>query len=98
MPALLAVSGNRAVPSQLAKDLKGMGYDIITWTFERSDVRAGASKAGFYYDWDPTGAVVRKDSDIYKALDTLAQEIKIIGIFSDWPATVSYYASCMGLK
>jgi hypothetical protein len=22
----------------------------------------------------------------------------ILGIFSDWPATVSYYASCMGLK
>jgi hypothetical protein len=31
MPALLAVSGNRVVPSQVALDLKGMGYDIITW-------------------------------------------------------------------
>lgn len=98
MPALLAVQGDRVVPSQLAKDLMGMGYDIITWTFERSDVRQGASKADFYYDFDPTGAAIKKDSDIYKALDVLAKEVKILGIFSDWPATVSYYASCMGLK
>jgi glycerophosphoryl diester phosphodiesterase len=35
---------------------------------------------------------------MYKALDALAREVGIVGIFSDWPATVSYYASCMGLK
>ena len=98
MPALLAVNGERIVPSQLSKDLKGIGFDLITWTFERSDVRQGASKAGFYFDFDPTGAAIKKDSDIYKALDVLAKEVKILGIFSDWPATVSYYASCMGLR
>jgi len=98
MPALLAVSGNRVVPSQLAKDLTGMGFDIITWTFERSDLRQGASKAGFYFDFDPTGAAIKKDSDMYKALDVLAKDVKILGIFSDWAATVTYYANCMGLK
>src|SRR5262249_6589822 len=98
MPALLAVNGDRVVPSQLSRDLKDIGFDIITWTFERSDVRQGASKAGFYFDFDPSGAAIKKDSDIYKALDVLAKEVKILGIFSDWPATVSYYASCMGLK
>ena len=98
MPALLAVDGSRVVPSQLAKDLKGMGYDIITWTFERSDLRKGASKAGFYYDFDPTGAAIKKDSDMYKALHVLARDVKILGIFSDWPATVTYYANCMDLK
>jgi len=98
MPALLAVNGDRVVPSQLAKDLKGMGFDLITWTFERADLRRGASQAGFYYDFDPTGAAIRKDSDMYKALDVLAREVRILGIFSDWPATVTYYASCMNLK
>ena len=99
MPALLAVDATgRIVPSQLAKDLKKMGFDIITWTFERSDLRQGASKAGYYYDFDPTGAAIKKDSDMYKALDVLAKEVKILGIFSDWPATVTYYANCMGLK
>jgi hypothetical protein len=24
--------------------------------------------------------------------------VKIKGIFSDWPATVAYYANCMDLK
>ena len=86
------------MPSQLAMDLKGMGYDIIAWTFERADLRGGASTAGFYYDFDPAGAAIKKDSDMYKALDVLARQVGILGIFSDWPATVSYYASCMGLK
>ena len=98
MPALLAVNGDQVVPSQLAKDLKGMGFDIITWTFERSDLRKGASKAGFYYDFDPNGVAIKKDSDMYKALDVLARDVKILGIFSDWPATVTYYANCMGLR
>ena len=56
MPALLAMDASgRIVPSKLATDLKAWGFDIITWTFERSDLRQGASKAGFYYDFDPLG-------------------------------------------
>jgi glycerophosphoryl diester phosphodiesterase len=99
MPALLALDANdRIVPSKLAKDLKAMGFDIITWTFERADLRQGASKAGFYFDFDPQGKAIKKDSDMYKALDVLAREVKILGIFSDWPATVTYYANCMDLK
>ena len=98
MPALLAVANGHVVPSQLAKDLKGMSFDIITWTFERADLRQGASRAGFYFDFDPTGAAIKKDSDMYKALDVLAKDVGILGIFSDWPATVTYYANCMGLK
>ena len=41
---------------------------------------------------------MKKDSDMYKALDALAQQVRIRGIFSDWPATVTYYANCMGLE
>lgn len=98
IPALLTVQGDRVVPSQLALDLKLMGFDLITWSFERADLRKGAAAAGFYYAFDPTGAVVKKDSDMYGVLDVLAKEVRVSGVFSDWPATVSYYASCMGLK
>ena len=99
MPALLALDANdRIVPSKLAKDLKAMGYELITWTFERADLRRGASQAGFYFDFDPQGKAIKKDSDMYKALDVLAREVKILGIFSDWPATVTYYANCMDLN
>lgn len=98
MPALLDVdASNNVVPSQYARDIKRVGFKIITWTFERSDLRAGASKAGFYYYFDPQGRAIKKDSDMYKALDVLAKKVEIVGIFSDWPATVTYYANCMGL-
>ena len=97
IPALLAVDSNdKVVPSQYAKDIKSAGLGIITWSFERADLRQGASKAGFYYAFDPEGRAIKKDSDMYYALDTLAQDVGVLGIFSDWPATVSYYASCMG--
>ncbi len=99
MPALLTINANNEiVPSQYAIDIKSLGFDIITWTFERADLRQGASKAGFYYYFDPEGRAIKKDSDMYKALDVLAHKVGIIGIFSDWPATVTYYANCMGLK
>lgn len=98
MPALLSVDGSRVVPSRFARDLKAMDFDIITWTFERADLRQGASRAGFYFDFDPTGVAIRKDSDMYKVLDVLARQVNVLGVFSDWPATVTYYASCMNLK
>jgi glycerophosphoryl diester phosphodiesterase len=99
IPALLAVNAaGEIVPSLYALDIKGLGFDIITWSFERSDLRRGASRAGFYYLFDPEGRAVKKDSDMYKALDVLARKVRILGIFSDWPATVTYYANCMGLK
>jgi glycerophosphoryl diester phosphodiesterase len=99
MPALLSVDANgEIVPSQYALDIKGAGLEIITWTSERADLRKGAASAGFYYSFDPTGKAIKKDSDMYKALDVLARKVGIRGIFSDWPATVTYYANCMDLK
>jgi glycerophosphoryl diester phosphodiesterase len=103
VPALLAIDGNgKIVPSKLALDLKAWGFQIITWTLERSDLRKGAAATPgnptYYFDFDPNNAAIKTDSDMYKALDVLAREVKILGIFSDWPATVTYYANCMGLK
>jgi glycerophosphoryl diester phosphodiesterase len=30
-------------------------------------------------------------------LDVLAKEVGVLGVFSDWPGTTTYYANCMGL-
>lgn len=99
MPTLLSVNARgKLVPSQYALDIKAAGFDIITWTFERSDLRQGASKGGFYYSFDPTGVAIKKDSDMYKALDVLARDVRVLGVFSDWAASVTYYANCMGLR
>jgi glycerophosphoryl diester phosphodiesterase len=85
------------VPSQYAKDIKAAGFRIITWSFERVDLTKGAAGKGSYYSFDPTGKAIKKDSDMYKALDVLAKQVKVEGVFSDWPGTVTYYANCMGL-
>lgn len=99
MWALLAVSdAGEVVASEYAIDIKKAGLNIITWTFERSDLRQGAAKGGWYYLFDPQGKAIKKDSDMYKALDVLARKVGVLGVFSDWPATVTYYANCMGLK
>lgn len=98
MWALLAVNtANEVVPSQYALDIRAAGLRIISWSFERANLTHGAAGVGSYYSFDPTGAAIRKDSDMMKALDVLAHQVKVEGMFSDWPGTVTYYANCMGL-
>jgi glycerophosphoryl diester phosphodiesterase len=95
MWALVAVDGNQQiVPSQYAMNAKAAGLDIITWTLERSGLLK--DHGGWYYQ--TTNSVINNDGDMLTLLDVLAQDVGIIGIFSDWPATVTYYANCMGLK
>ena len=94
MYMLLALDGDNIVPSVYAKAAKDAGLDIITWTLERSGfLKYGG---GFYYQ--SVTDVIDNDGDAYVALDVLAQDVGILGIFSDWPATVTYYGNCMGLK
>jgi glycerophosphoryl diester phosphodiesterase len=35
---------------------------------------------------------------MYEYIDALARDVGVVGIFSDWSATVTYYTSCMGLE
>jgi glycerophosphoryl diester phosphodiesterase len=98
MWALLTVNeANQVVPSQYALDIKAAGFRIITWSFERVDLTKGAAGKGSYYQFDPQGKAIKTDSDMLKALDVLAKQVKVEGVFSDWPGTVTYYANCMGL-
>ena len=65
---------------------------------EVTDTQTGADFAtdkGFYYQ--TLNAAIRREGDVLRVLDVLAREVGIIAIFSDWPATVVYYANCMGL-
>jgi glycerophosphoryl diester phosphodiesterase len=82
------------VPSAYAKAAKEAGLGIITWTLERSGPLAGGG--GWYYQ--SIKDAVHGDGDMLKLLDVLAKDVGIRGIFSDWPATVTYYANCMGLN
>jgi glycerophosphoryl diester phosphodiesterase len=93
MWALLTVaSRNRVVPSDYAIAAKRAGLDIITWTLERS----GPLRSGGGYYYQAITPAIDNDGDMLTVLDVLARQVGIRGIFSDWPATVTYYANCMG--
>ena len=94
--ALLDVDGSgRIVPSAYAQNAKAAGLDIITWTLERSGILADGNN-GFYFQ--TVAPAIQREGDVMTVLDVLAKDIGILGIFSDWPATVTYYANCMNLK
>jgi glycerophosphoryl diester phosphodiesterase len=94
--ALLDVDGNgRIVPSDYAHNAKAAGLDIITWTLERSGILADGNNGFYFQTVDPA---IQREGDVMTVLDVLAKDVGILGIFSDWPATVTYYANCMNLK
>lgn len=43
-------------------------------------------------------SAIKREGDMMRVLDVLARDVGILGIFSDWPGTVSHCASCMNLK
>ena len=71
------------VESEYAKVAKENNLNIITWTLERISP---------YDFWD------RRDGSVYELLYVLAHNVKIFGIFSDWPAPATFFANCMNLK
>lgn len=97
IPALLTVDGNNhIVPSEYANTAKAAGLDIITWSLERSGPLARVNATGDYY-YATFGSAIDNDGDLYTVIDVLAQHVGVIGLFSDWPATVTYYANCFSL-
>jgi glycerophosphoryl diester phosphodiesterase len=90
---LVTVADGRIVPSAYARAAKAAGLDIVTWTLERPGTVSGIG--GFYFHTVATE--VDNEGDVYTVLDVLAREVGVIGVFSDWPATVTYYANCIGL-
>ncbi|WP_299492456.1 glycerophosphodiester phosphodiesterase family protein [uncultured Shewanella sp.] len=81
---------NNIVPSNYAKAATAANLKIITWTLERSGLLK--EKGGWYYQ--SISEKIQQDGDTYELLDVLAQDVGVIGVFSDWPATVTYYANC----
>ena len=84
----------RIVPSRSARAARAAGVELVTWTLERSGNLAAPNK-GFYYR--TIDAAVTREGDVFEVVDVLARDVGVRGIFSDWPATVSFYAGCAGL-
>lgn len=104
-PVLLALDDNdRLIPSAYARAARDAGLTILTWTLERSgplqnvpgsNTTTTPAQSDFYYR--RLAAAIDNDGDVYRVLDVLANEVGVAGVFSDWPATVTYYANCLGL-
>jgi glycerophosphoryl diester phosphodiesterase len=85
--------------TEFAQNARAAGLEIIAWTAERSgrirNGRVEAQPGDFYLG--PVQSALMNDGDIYRVIDALAHEVGVKAIFSDWPATVTFYANCFGL-
>ncbi|MGX9350026.1 glycerophosphodiester phosphodiesterase family protein [Shimia sp. W99] len=88
---LVAVEHDRIVPSAYAKAANDAGLKLITWTLERSGPLANGG--GWYFQ--SLKDVTSNDAMYFELLHVLTQDVGIEGMFSDWPATVTYYANCL---
>lgn len=95
LPYLVVAEDGKIVPNEYALTAKKVGLNIITWSLERSGWLGDGSGGGYYYS--SIAKVTNNEGDVFKLLHVLAQDVGILGVFSDWSATVTYYANCFGL-
>lgn len=95
--ALLTLDDNgNIVPSEYARAAKNAGLKIVTWSLERSGPPGKLHDTDDYY-YSSFSKAVNRDGDIYKVIDVLVKRVGVIALFSDWAATVTYYANCFAL-
>jgi glycerophosphoryl diester phosphodiesterase len=93
--ALLTIEDGEIVPSHYARAARSAGLGIIAWTVERSGILADGNNGFFYQTID---GAIRREGDVLKVLDILATQVGVSGVFSDWPATTTFYANCRNLR
>lgn len=90
---LLTLQDGEMAPSPYAHAAKEADLKIIAWSLDRSGPLTEGG--GWYYR--SVAPLITNAGSYYSVLHTLAQDVGVSGVFSDWPATVTYYANCMGL-
>ncbi|TQV97036.1 hypothetical protein V2A60_000314 [Cordyceps javanica] len=93
---LVEADGGRIVPSRYAVRAKELGLQIITWSLERSPPVAQIKADGDFY-YNSVRDLLKTDGDVYTVLDVLWQQVGVLGVFSDWSATATFYANCFGI-
>ncbi len=91
---LVTLENGAIVPSTYAREAKAAGLSIIAWTAERSGPLSGGG--GWYFK--SIKDAIDNDGDVFTLMNVLHEQVGIVGLFSDWPATTTYYANCFGLK
>jgi glycerophosphoryl diester phosphodiesterase len=91
---LVTSENGKMVPTTYAKQAIAAGLDIISWTAERS----GSLKSGGGWYYQSIADLINNDGDDMNLLHTMHKDVGIKGMFSDWPATTTFYANCFGLN
>lgn len=86
-------STRKIVPSSYAIEAQRVGLELITYSLDRS----GPLENGGGYYYSSIDGLINNDGDEYTFMDVLAQQVGVTKIFSDWSATVTYYANCFNL-
>lgn len=81
-------------PSAYAVEAKKAGLQLIAWSLERS----GPLKDGGGYYYQSVRPLIDRDGDVMNLLDVLHRRVGVLGVFSDWPATTTFYADCVGAQ
>ncbi len=84
--------GDAIRPSPYAIEAKKAGLQLIAWSLERS----GPLREGGGYYYQSIKRATDRDGDTLALLDVLYRDVGVIGVFSDWPATTTFYANCVG--
>ena len=85
----------KIVPSVYTEEAKKAGLKIISWTAERSGLLSEGG-GGWYYQ--SISKAIDGEGDVFNLMHVLDKQVGIVGLFSDWPATTTYYANCLGLE
>ena len=91
MQMLVKKSGSAYAASDYAKAATAAGIKLITWTLERSGPLGGGG--GWYYG--TVNDITNNDGDMLELLHVLNKDVGVVGVFADWPATVTFYSNCV---
>merc|ERR1719330_2066734 len=89
---LVKASGTSYGISDYTTAALAAGLKLIAWSIERTGPLASPERDDFYYA--TVSNLTTNDGDIMVMLKAL-YDAGVIGVFSDWPATTTFFANCM---
>lgn len=94
IPVLLRVDEHGEIQaSDYANYARSAGLKIITWALE-----AGSATDPNNFMYASVRSHMQNESGMLQVLNALHKKVGVIGVFSDWAGTVTYYANCFDLE
>ena len=83
------------IPSNMAIAAKGLGFEIVTWTLDRTNGPLVRDAPAYYWQTLMGKGLGLTEGSRFELLHVLNVGVGIKGIFDDWPAVTTFYANCM---